>query len=77
MATSDPNVKAMITIAASSPMISLDSVDCFESAAPTGPPTATSMPIELAGAVAASNTTWAVASSNWPLSRSSSTGMNA
>ena len=77
MATSDPKVKAIINIAVSRPITSLDSVDCLESAAPTGPPTATSIPIALAGFVAASKTTCAVASSSWPLSISSSTGMKA
>jgi hypothetical protein len=61
IATTDPNARTRITIAAISPTASLRSVLGSESSLPIGPPAATSRPADRAGS-AASDTLSAISS---------------
>ena len=76
IATTLPNVKVRMTIAARMPInsgISLSELDRVE---PMDPPASTSIPTFCAGAVA-STTAWAISVVSSPLSTSSSTEENA
>ena len=76
IATSVPNVKARMIIAATRPIITLLSVLGSESSEPIGPPTATCIPAAFPGA-AASTTDFAISSVRSAEPTLSRTEMNA